>query len=165
MKRNWMMAGAMLAGLTIGIGIGLYAQRSISASTQAQATAPATKGYIFEHDADVKKTGPAPHDGPGRSTGYNFFEQARDFNIIFRKRVLHPGAAIGYHLQKEYEVYYILSGSGIMQMNGQEFPVQPGDGILTYPGSSHGLKQTGKDDLVLMISYEKRPTHAAPPAK
>jgi mannose-6-phosphate isomerase-like protein (cupin superfamily) len=153
MKRTWMMAGALLAGIVIGAS--LDAWKAISAPAQT------TKGYIFEHDADVKKSGPAPHNGPGQSTGYNFFEQARDFNVIFRKRVLHPGAAIGYHLQKEYEVYYILSGSGAMQMNGQEFPVKPGDGILTYPGSSHGLKQTGKDDLVLMISYEKHPTAPA----
>jgi len=115
----------------------------------------AGEGYIFEHDADVAKTGPAPHNGPGRSTGYNFFEKATDFKQIFRKRVLHPGAGIGYHPQKEDEVYYVLSGTGIMQMNGNEFPVKAGDAILTRPGSSHGLKQTGKDDLVLIISYEK----------
>ncbi|MFN0086780.1 MAG: cupin domain-containing protein [Blastocatellia bacterium] len=153
MKRTWMMAGMLLAGVLIGAGID--ARKMLSAF--ARPAEQTTKGYILEHDAEVAKPGPAPHNGPGRSTGYNFFEQARDFNIIFRKRVLHPGAAIGYHLQKEYEVYYILGGSGVMQMNGQEFPVKPGDGILTYPGSSHGLKQTGKDDLVLMISYEKHP--------
>ena len=52
-------------------------------------------------------------------------------------------------------MYYILSGTGVMQMNGKEFPVKPGDGILTRPGSSHGLKQTGSEDLTLMIAYEK----------
>src|SRR5262245_28922076 len=117
--------------------------------------APAAEGYILERDAEVAKPGPAPHKGPGNSTGYNFFEKAADFKQVFRKRVLHPGAAIGYHLQKEDEVYYILSGEGVMQMNGKEFPVKPGDAILTRPGSSHGLKQTGKDDLTLIIVYEK----------
>ncbi|MBO0861538.1 MAG: cupin domain-containing protein [Chloracidobacterium sp.] len=114
-----------------------------------------TEGYILEHDADVAKTGPAPHGGPGRSTGYNFFEKASDFKQIFRKRVLHPGAAIGYHPQKEDEVYYILSGEGVMRMNDKEFPVKPGDAILTRPGSSHGLKQKGEGDLTLIIVYEK----------
>jgi mannose-6-phosphate isomerase-like protein (cupin superfamily) len=116
----------------------------------------ATEGYIHERDADVAKTGAAPHNGPGRSTGYSFFEKAEGFKQVFRKRVLHPGAAIGYHLQKEDEVYYILSGTGVMQMNGNEFPVKAGDAILTRPGSSHGLKQTGKDDLALIIVYEKK---------
>jgi mannose-6-phosphate isomerase-like protein (cupin superfamily) len=126
-------------------------------SAVANAPSAAAGGYILEHDADVAKTGPAPHSGPGRSTGYNFFDKAADFKQIFRKRVLHPGAAIGYHPQKEDEVYYILSGAGVMQMNGKEFPVKPGDAILTRPGSSHGLKQTGNEDLTLIIVYEKRP--------
>ena len=135
-----------------------YAQRPTANAVAQNAqvpTTPPTPGYILERDAEVKKEGVAPHNGPGRSTGYSFFDKVASFKYVFRKRVLHPGAAIGYHLQKEDEVYYILSGTGIMQMNGKEFPVQPGDAILTLPGSSHGLKQTGKDDLALMISYAK----------
>ena len=68
---------------------------------------------------------------------------------------MHPGASIGYHLQKEEEIYYILSGAGEMTMNNEKFMVQAGDAILTLPGSSHGLKQTGKDDLVILIDYQK----------
>jgi mannose-6-phosphate isomerase-like protein (cupin superfamily) len=142
--------------LVLGMAIGWLIAKSPQVSTVAQATAQVTEGYILEHDAEVAKPGPAPHKGPGRSTGYSFFEKATDFKQVFRKRVLHPGAAIGYHPQKEDEVYYILSGTGVMQMNGKEFPVKPGDAILTRPGSSHGLKQTGKDDLALIIAYEKK---------
>jgi mannose-6-phosphate isomerase-like protein (cupin superfamily) len=138
---------AVLTLLAIGMTAGYWL-----ANSQA---ARASEGYLLEHDTEVAKPGPAPHKGPGRSTGYSFFEKAADFKQVFRKRVLHPGAAIGYHPQKEDEVYYILSGTGVMQMNGKEFPVKPGDAILTRPGSSHGLKQTGKDDLALIIVYEK----------
>ncbi|HWQ36418.1 MAG TPA: cupin domain-containing protein [Blastocatellia bacterium] len=120
-------------------------------------TVPAAdQGYVLERDAEVAKEEPGPHGGGGRSTGYSFFEKAPDYKFAFRKRVLHPGAAIGYHLQKEDEVYYVLSGTGTMQMNGKEFPVKAGDAILTRPGSSHGLRQTGRDDLVLIITYEKK---------
>jgi mannose-6-phosphate isomerase-like protein (cupin superfamily) len=126
-----------------------------AAQNSGESKAPAVEGYILERDAEVAKSGPAPHSGPGRSTGYSFFEKAAGFKQVFRKRTLHPGAAIGYHLQKEDEVYYILSGEGVMQMNGKEFPVKPGDAILTRPGSSHGLKQTGNDDLTLIIVYER----------
>lgn len=114
------------------------------------------RGYLLERDAEVARKGPAPHNGPGQSTGYSFFEKAEGFKFVFRKRVLHPGAAIGYHPQQEDEVYYILSGTGTMQMNGREFPVRAGDAILTRPGSSHGLKQTGSDDLAIVICYEKK---------
>ena len=69
--------------------------------------------------------------------------------------MLHPGSAIGYHLQKEEEIYYIASGIGEMKMNGETFTVATCDAILTLPGSSHGLKQTGKEDLVVIINYGK----------
>jgi mannose-6-phosphate isomerase-like protein (cupin superfamily) len=126
-----------------------------SAQTAAASAGAVADGYVHERDAEVARPGPAPHNGPGRSTGYSFFEKAAGFKLVFRKRVLHPGAAIGYHLQKEDEVYYILSGTGVMQMNGKEFPVKAGDAILTRSGSSHGLKQTGAGDLSLIINYEK----------
>jgi mannose-6-phosphate isomerase-like protein (cupin superfamily) len=42
-----------------------------------------------------------------------------------------------------------------MTIDGKTFAVGAGDAILTRPGSSHGLKQTGTDDLVIMINYER----------
>ena len=73
--------------------------------------------------------------------------------LAFRKRVLKPGSSIGYHLQKEDEIYYIESGTGIMKINNDSFTVKKGDAVLTRPGSSHGLQQTGKDELVVIINY------------
>jgi hypothetical protein len=35
--------------------------------------------------------------------------------------------------------------------------VTPGTAVLTRTGSSHSLKQTGSDDLVIMINYEAAP--------
>jgi mannose-6-phosphate isomerase-like protein (cupin superfamily) len=113
-------------------------------------------GYIVEHEKDIVKDEPGPHDGGGNTTVYNFFSGAHNSKLVFRKRVLHAGAAIGYHLQKEEEIYYIISGTGQMTMNSKTFAVKAGDAILTLPGSSHGLKQTGKDDLVIIIDYEKQ---------
>jgi mannose-6-phosphate isomerase-like protein (cupin superfamily) len=163
MKKSLTATILVLIGLLIGWQAATWSQSHAMARAVARSAAqnsgelkaPAAEGYILERDAEVAKTGPAPHSGPGSSTGYSFFEKAAGFKQVFRKRVLHPGAAIGYHLQKEDEVYYILSGEGVMQMNSKEFPVKPGDAILTRPGSSHGLKQTGKDDLTLIIVYER----------
>ena len=76
---------------------------------------------------------------------------------MFRKRAFKPGSAIGYHLQREDEIYYVLSGRGMMTIDGKEFEVGPGDAVLTRPGSSHGLKQVGKEDLVILINYEQAP--------
>lgn len=111
------------------------------------------QGYILEHEKDIAKHQPPPHDGVGMSTAYSFFTNAPGLKLAFRKRVLKPGSAIGYHLQNEDEIYYIASGTGIMKMNGDSFAVKAGDGILTRPGSSHGLQQTGTDSLVVIINY------------
>ena len=110
--------------------------------------------YILEHEKDIAKKEPGTHNGGGNTIGYSFFSNAKDLKLVFRKRVLKPGAAIGYHLQNEDEIYYIIRGKGIMKMNDSSFDVQAGDAILTRPGSSHGLQQTGKDDLVIIINYQ-----------
>lgn len=111
------------------------------------------EGYILEHENDIAVEQPGPHKGGGLTTAYPFFSKAKDFKIAFRKRVLRPGSAIGYHLQKEDEIYYILNGKGEMTMNGKTFPVRAGDAILTRPGSSHGLKPVGGDSLTIIINY------------
>lgn len=123
---------------------------AVSITAFSQSTQP----YVLEHEKDIAKDEAGTHNGGGNTTGYSFFSKADGLKMIFRKRVLHPGSAIGYHLQKEDEIYYIISGTGEMQMNGKTFPVKAGDAILTRPGSSHGLKQTGNEDLVIIINYK-----------
>jgi mannose-6-phosphate isomerase-like protein (cupin superfamily) len=112
--------------------------------------------YILEHENQITKSEPGTHNGGGNTTGYSFFSKADDLKMVFRKRVLHPGSAIGYHLQTEDEIYYIVSGAGEMRMNGKTFPVKIGDAILTRPGSSHGLKETGDADLAIIIAYQNK---------
>ena len=50
----------------------------------------------------------------------------------------------------------MLSGRGMMTIDGKSFEVLPGTAVLTRPGSSHGLKQVGAEDLVIMINYEQK---------
>ena len=111
-------------------------------------------GYIVQHDAEVAKSEPGTHNGGGQTIGYSFFDKTPGMHFVFRKRVLKPGAGIGYHEQHEDEVYYVLSGRGVMALDDKPITVEPGTAILTRPGSSHGLKQTGDQDLVILIAYE-----------
>jgi quercetin dioxygenase-like cupin family protein len=122
------------------------------------------RSYLIEHDSEVAAVQPGPHRGTGETVAYSFFAKAEGFHLAFRKRALRPGASIGYHQQREDEVYYVLSGRGVMTLDGKEYEVGPGTAILTRPGSSHGLKQAGTEDLVIMIAYETRPRTAPAPA-
>ncbi len=118
---------------------------------------PAPGGYVIEHDAEVAKNEPGTHNGGGQTVGYSFFTNVPKLGLVFRKRALKPGSGIGLHEQKEDEIYYVLSGRGVMTVDGKSFDVTPGTAVLTRPGSSHGLKQAGQDDLVILINYEQQP--------
>lgn len=111
------------------------------------------EGYILVHEKDIAVQQAGPHDGGGMTTAYPFFSDVKDFKMAFRKRVLQPGSSIGYHLQETDEVYYILTGSGEMKLNGKTFIVNAGDAILTRPGNSHGLKPFNSG-LTLLIAYQ-----------
>lgn len=122
--------------------------------TQTQARqAPTRGGYVIEHDAQVAKNEPGTHNGGGQTVGYSFFATTPKLSLVFRKRALKPGSGIGYHEQKEDEIYYVLSGRGVMTIDDKPFDVGPGTAVLTRPGSSHGLKQVGAEDLVILINY------------
>jgi mannose-6-phosphate isomerase-like protein (cupin superfamily) len=129
----------------------------VSWSQASALQSPKPGGYILERDADVARTEPGTHKGGGETVGYSFFAKAPGLRMVFRKRALKPGSGIGYHEQKEDEIYYVLSGRGMMTIDGKSFEVTPGTAVLTRPGSSHGLKQMGDDDLVIMINYEHQP--------
>ena len=130
----------------------------VAGSIQAQP--PGTQkrapgGYIVQHEADIAKPEPGTHNGGGQTVGYSFFDKTPGLTLVFRKRALKPGSGIGYHEQKEDEIYYVLSGRGVMTIDGKTFDVGPGTAVLTRPGSSHGIKQAGSEDLVMLINYEQ----------
>ncbi len=145
MKRKCFIQGVAIILFTAGV----IATVAFAGKTQQV-------GYYLDHEKDVAVNQPGPHDGGGKTTAYNYFANAKESRLVFRKRALHPGSSIGYHLQADNEIYYIVSGNGEMKMNGKTFPVIAGDAILTLPGSSHSLTPTGKDDLVVIINYERK---------
>ena len=128
---------------------------AISAQEKPAPGKIAPGGYVLERDAQVARQEPGTHNGGGQTIGYSFFSKTPKLGLVFRKRAFKPGSGIGYHLQKEDEIYYVLSGRGMMTVDGKEFEVGPGDAVLTRPGSSHGLKQVGSEDLVILINYEQ----------
>ena len=144
----------VLLAVVVYLGAGLVSVPAF-AQTEPNASAGKPGGYVLEKDKDVARSEPGTHKGGGETIGYSFFSKTPNLKLVFRKRAFKPGSAIGYHLQREDEIYYVLSGRGLMTIDGKEFEVGPGDAVLTRPGSSHGLKQVGKEDLVILINYEQ----------
>ena len=82
-----------------------------------RAAAKVKGGFIVQHDAEIAKNEPGTHNGGGQTIGYSFFDKTPGMKFVFRKRALHPGAGVGHHEQHEDEVYYVLSGKGVMTVD------------------------------------------------
>ena len=148
-KRYWLPGLVVLLGSATVPSAPAFAQAEHKAGHSEK-----PGGYVLERDKEVAKNEPGTHNGGGETTGYSFFAKAPKMPFVFRKRALKPGSGVGYHEQKEDEVYYVLSGKGVMTLDDKPMEIGPGTAVLTRPGSSHGLKQTGSEDLVVIIAYE-----------
>lgn len=70
---------------------------------------------------------------------------------LFSKNTVKPGCSIGYHQHTgDSEIYYILSGEGIVDDNGTKSSVKAGDVVVTKNGESHSIENTGTIDLVII---------------
>jgi mannose-6-phosphate isomerase-like protein (cupin superfamily) len=62
---------------------------------------------------------------------------------------LEPGSSIGYHQHdNETEYFIFISGTGVAVDNGEEFPIQAGDVMITGNGGAHSVENTGSVPLV-----------------
>lgn len=121
------------------------------------ATQAAPSTALVVQERDLARVQPGPHGGPGQTTAYPFFADAKGLAFVLRKRVLHKGAGIGLHLHDKDEIYYIVSGRGLYALDGAQYAVGPGHALLTRPGSTHALQQVGEEDLVVMLAYPAAP--------
>ena len=94
-----------------------------------------------------------PHNGKGMSTAYRISDKAPARTMEFRKRSLDKGASIGIHVLSHDEVYYVVSGRGVVTSDTEEKPLTPGMAAYLYTGAAVGIVQRGTEPLVLIISY------------
>jgi len=66
--------------------------------------------------------------------------------------ILPPGASIGVHKHENNEdAYIVVSGSGVfIGADNKEIPVGAGDVTIARKGESHGMRNTGKEPLVIL---------------
>jgi len=50
------------------------------------------------------------------------------------------------------EALFILQGSGVVSVDGQETPVKAGTGIYIPPNVAHSLRNTGKTSMIFVVS-------------
>ena len=70
---------------------------------------------------------------------------------LFAKVTVAPGGSIGEHRHDgEAELFYFISGSGVVNDDGERVNVTAGDVMTTGDGHSHSVENIGDVDLELI---------------
>lgn len=87
----------------------------------------------------------------GATKNANQFNGGHPFDMTIEQ--IGPGATLcPYHAHaSQYELFYIIAGSGTVRSNGESFPVKTGDVIMHPPGDAHQIINTGDTDLTYII--------------
>jgi len=68
------------------------------------------------------------------------------------EEMLPPGCAVTPHRHREIEeIYYVVSGSGLMTVGDETRQVEAGDAIYIPRGHRHTLKNTGTESIKLIL--------------
>lgn len=75
-------------------------------------------------------------------------EEMHRVGRFFGITVIPPGCSSGCHTHTgDFEIYYILEGDAVINDNGVEQTLKPGDMMQCMDGCSHGIRNDGNCDL------------------
>lgn len=131
-------------------GLCCFAARSVQGEA-AVAAAPSKQGYSLEREAEIKRPDRVIHRGKKTidTYRYTFANASRPARFIVYD--LPPGASEGvhvHHLDNRNgegafdEYYYIVSGEGVMEIDGTAVAVRGGDHVHTPLDVAHGIENT-----------------------
>lgn len=70
---------------------------------------------------------------------------------VFAQAVFPPGEKAAEHAHPDMaEVFLVLSGRGLIRLNGETFDLTPGRCAVAEPGERHEIENTGEDYLLLL---------------
>jgi len=79
----------------------------------------------------------------------------KQFIKFIHDDILPPGTTFGNHAHKSdapFEEWYVcLAGHGVMTLDGQDYPMGPGDASVCRANGSHAVRNTGKEDMRLLV--------------
>jgi quercetin dioxygenase-like cupin family protein len=110
--------------------------------------------FLKDHDQANVLRRPGLYEGKGAIDVKFFFrEEGAPKPALILIYTIPPGASEGVHVHKPGdaklgsgdEFYYIISGSGEMEIEGEKVPVTAGDHIFTPNGVAHGIENTSTE--------------------
>jgi mannose-6-phosphate isomerase len=91
-----------------------------------------------------------PREHDDRPWGsYEVLDEDKDFKV--KRLVVNPGQRFSYQRHaRRSEHWYVVSGNGVVTLDGRELPVRLGDAVDIAVGAAHRAANTGTEDLVLI---------------
>lgn len=98
------------------------------------------------------ETKEAIRGGAGKAAATEYVRPGEMAGVEFVSLLtLEPGAGVGQHPHpEEEELYLVLEGAGTGFLDGEGFPVGPGDAFLCKAGHRHGLKNGPDSPLTFL---------------
>ena len=104
------------------------------------------------------------HDGVGEIVRRRLFAGHLTLPIHAQVWELAPGTSEGDHTHPGddladnwEELYYVLSGSGTITIDGASHAIGEGDAVLVPTDTDHGLYATGDEPLKILLVFGKPP--------
>jgi mannose-6-phosphate isomerase-like protein (cupin superfamily) len=98
----------------------------------------------------VKEVRERMRDGKGNVEIVHIFkkEELKGNVRLFARLVLKKDCSIGFHYHEgEEEVYYIISGKGVVDDDGTNSVVKAGDAVMTGGGAGHSIMNSEEEPL------------------
>jgi quercetin dioxygenase-like cupin family protein len=111
--------------------------------------------FLIDTDASERVLYRGMHGGVGTIEMKRFFSHQPPGPVRFLVYSIPPGASEGDHMHQIGfdEFYYIISGRGEMQIDGNLIPVNAGDHIFTPFNVAHGIKNiSSSEDLKVFLT-------------
>lgn len=115
---------------------------------------PTKPTIIYPHECDFEQTLDLPG---GRTRWQTLLSADRTPTDAMTVGIteIEPGQANEFflHQHAQSEVYYILSGHGVVKICGEEYALQPGSLVFIPGDAPHGLCNTGDEVLRLLYVF------------
>jgi len=107
------------------------------------------RGILFIRDIKDCKSFTAG-DGTVIRELFNAATDPLELRYSLAEARLEPGRVSLLHRLATSEVYYILSGAGRMEIDGETRMVGPGQAVYIPPGATQRITSTGEEELVFI---------------
>ena len=74
-------------------------------------------------------------------------------HFVMGHATVFPGGAVPRHAHSQEEVYFIVSGAGAIEIDGEETDVVAGSYASILPGQLHALRNTNDEELIMLFCY------------